>query len=251
MTTGDPLVDGLRAAGCVFAEDEALEVRRVRGTGTHPDVVAARSAGVPLEHVLGVARFAGLDLAVTPGVFVPRARAELLAVTAAGWRLPSGTPVVDLGTGCGAIAAVLAATGGFTRVCAGELDPVAARVATRNGARFGFQVFRGSWWEALPTGLAGRVGLAVGYLPHVPTGELVHLPRDLRAAEPARTVDGGADGLDPLREVWAAAGRWLAPGAPLLTLVARTQRPRLPADADVQVAAADGDDLVVALRATR
>lgn len=245
---GDPLVEGLRAAGCVFAEDEARAVRRVRGGGTHPDVVAARAAGVPLEHVLGVAWFAGLELAVAPGVFVPRARAELLATTAAAHPVRADTPVVDLGTGCGAIAAVLTARGGFTRVTGVELDPVAGEVAARNGVRYSFGVRRGSWWQALPDTLAGRVGLAVGYLPHVPTRELGFLPRDLRAAEPAGTVDGGPDGLTPLRQVWAQAGRWLTPSAPLLTLVAVSQLPDLPEDADVQVLTGDGHDVVVALR---
>lgn len=248
MTTGDPLIEGLRAAGCVFAEDEARAIRRVRGEGDHEDVVAARAAGVPLEHVLGVVRFSGIELAIAPGVFVPRSRAELLATTAAGWELPMHAPVVDLGTGCGAIAAVLATIGGLTHVTGVELDPVAAEVATRNGTRYHFQVRQGSWWDALPAELAGKVGMAVGYLPHVPTAELTHLPRDLRAAEPVRTVDGGPDGLDPLRQVWADAGHWLAPTAPLLILIARSQRPALPSDADVQVLAADENDLVVALR---
>lgn len=248
MTRGDPLVEGLRAAGCVFAADEARAVRQVRGRGDHPDVVAARAAGLPLEHILGVAWFAGVELAIAPGVFIPRARAELLATTAAGHRLPVDTPVVDLGTGCGAIAAVLATRGGLTRVTGVERDPVATEVAARNGARYRFAVRAGSWWQALPEDLAGRVGMAVGYLPHVPTRELDFLPRDLRSAEPAGTVDGGPEGLTPLRQVWARAGRWLAPSAPLLTLVTAAQLPALPPDADVQVLADEEGDLVVALR---
>ena len=76
----DRLVARLRAVGCVFAEDEAAEIRRVHGDDeTAADaVVAARKAGIPLEQALGVARFAGVEVEVGEGVFVPRLRAEPL-----------------------------------------------------------------------------------------------------------------------------------------------------------------------------
>src|SRR5260370_6529023 len=73
------IVARLRAAGCVFAEDEA---RLLISAARTPDDLAAmvdrRAAGVPLEHVLGWAEFCGLRIAVDPGVFVPRRRTEFL-----------------------------------------------------------------------------------------------------------------------------------------------------------------------------
>src|ERR1700733_10037772 len=70
----------LRAAGCVFAEDEARLILATARTPAELDaMVARRAAGLPLEHVLGWAEFCGLRIAVDPGVFVPRRRTEFLA----------------------------------------------------------------------------------------------------------------------------------------------------------------------------
>ena len=77
--TYDEVVVALRAAGCVFAEDEARAAAgRARPTDELDGMVARRVAGEPLEHIVGWAAFAGLRIAVEPGVFVPRHRTELL-----------------------------------------------------------------------------------------------------------------------------------------------------------------------------
>jgi release factor glutamine methyltransferase len=133
--------------------------------------------------------------------------------------------VVDLGCGSGAIAAALTRRLPLADVHACDIDRVAVATAARNGERFGFTAHHGSWWEALPGRLLGRVDLAAAYLPHVPTGLLDTIPRDFREHEPARTVDGGSDGLDPLRAVLAGAPRWLAADAMLVTLIAAEQVP--------------------------
>ena len=101
-----------------------------------------------------------------------------------------------------------------------------------------------SWWSGLPASLAGRVDLAVAYLPHVPTARLQEIHPDFRAHEPALSVDGGPDGLDPLRTVVADADHWLAPGGAFVTLVSRDQAAVL----DLVVLAVDDDDVVVAHR---
>lgn len=220
LPSRDTIAATLRAAGCVFAEDEAAEIRRL---GADPDtVVAARAAGVPLEHALGVAVFAGLDLAVGPGVFVPRRRAEVLVGAARAAR-PDARVVVDLGCGCGALAAALASRLPEASVYAVDLDDTAVAYAARNAARFGFTVRRGDWWGALPRGLRGRVELAVAYLPHVPAPRLSGIPGDYRRHEPELAVAGGADGLDPLRAVTRNLDDWLAPDGVLVTLVAEEQ----------------------------
>lgn len=216
----DALVSRLRAVGCVFAEDEAAEIRRVGGD---PDeIVAARAAGMPLEQALGVAVFSGLDIAVGPGVFVPRRRAEVLVDAAVGAR-PGAHSVVDLGCGSGAIAAALASRLPSAQAYAVDIDPVALAYAVRNGERYGFSVHRGDWWDALPRELRGRIDLAVAYLPHVPTARLDHIPDDFRRHEPERTVAGGEDGLDPLRAVLRDLDTWLSPDGLLVTLVAHEQ----------------------------
>ena len=222
--TADPLIERLRAVGCVFAEEETAEIRRVLGGDAEAAdaVVIARSNGVPLEHALGVALFAGIQVAVGPGVFVPRARAEVLVDEAIAAR-PNTRVVVDLGTGSGAIAAALAAHLPAAEIHATDLDPNALTYARRNAARYGFTVHEGDWWDALPPALRGTVDLSVAYLPHVPTTRLDEIPGDYRTHEPDLSVAGGPDGLDPLRAVLATMDDWLSPDGILVTLVAEEQ----------------------------
>jgi release factor glutamine methyltransferase len=220
----DPLVARLRAVGCVFAEEEAAEIRRVVGADEkRADAsVAARANGIPLEHALGTALFAGIEVEVGPGVFIPRTRAETLVDAAVAAR-PDACVIVDLGTGSGAIAAALATRLPLAEVHATDLDPHALTFARRNATRYGFTMREGDWWDALPLDVQGRVDLAVAYLPHVPTARLADISGDYRAHEPDLAVAGGPDGLDPLRQVIAGLDTWLAAEGVLVTLVAEEQ----------------------------
>lgn len=222
------LADDLRRAGCVFAEAEAAEV--VRRVGTDPartaEVVAGRAAGIPLEHLLGVARFAGHDVELDPLVFVPRRRAETLvaaAIALAAERSPA--VLVDVGCGTGAIAAALAHALPAAEVHATDLDPRAVACARRNGRTHGFAVHEGSWLSGLPVSLAGRVDLVVGYLPHVPDTGLDRIHPDLRRHEPDLAVAGGPDGLAGFVEVLDQLPRWWSPTGAFLTLLAPEQVP--------------------------
>ncbi len=152
--------------------------------------------------------------------------------------------VVDLGCGAGALAASLAVLLPDAEVHGVELDPAAAACARRTG---GFTVHEGSWWSGLPDVLRGRVDLAVAYLPHVPTDRLDGIHPDFRNHEPSLAVDGGPDGLDPLRDVLAGLDDWLAPDGTFVTLLARDQVPL-----GARVLAEEDDDVVVAFpRRTR
>ena len=103
------IVARLRAAGCVFAEDEARLLMSAARTPAELDaMVGQRAAGLPLEQVLGWAEFCGLRITVTPGVFVPRRRTEFLVRQAASLAR-RGDVIVDLCCGAGAIGAALAA----------------------------------------------------------------------------------------------------------------------------------------------
>ena len=102
MTAAPPAPDDaavvarLRAAGCVFAEEEArLLLAEAQSPAGLEALVRRRVAGEPLEHLLGWAEFCGLRIMVTPGVFVPRRRSELLVHEAA-TLAPSRAVVVDL-----------------------------------------------------------------------------------------------------------------------------------------------------------
>ncbi|MFC7471007.1 methyltransferase domain-containing protein [Actinomadura keratinilytica] len=130
-----------------------------------------RAAGHPLEHVVGWAEFAGLRIAVGPGVFVPRRRTEFLLALARDLlaRAPGPVPVaVDLCCGSGAAAAALAASGRHAEVHAADIDPVAAGWARRNLAGAG-EVHEGDLYAALPAALRGRVAVLVANVPYVPT----------------------------------------------------------------------------------
>ncbi|MFB9734221.1 putative protein N(5)-glutamine methyltransferase [Streptomyces thermocoprophilus] len=210
------VVGALRAAGCVFAEDEArLILDTARTPGEVGVMVERRAAGLPLEHVLGWAEFHGLRVHVEPGVFVPRRRTEFLVDQALA-RVPHARVVVDLCCGSGAVGAALAAALGEVELHAADIDPVAVRCARRNIAPYGGQAYAGDLFAALPGRLRGRVGILAANVPYVPSGEVALLPAEAREHEPLTALDGGADGLGTLRRVAAGAPGWLAPGGCLV-----------------------------------
>ncbi|MCC5477943.1 putative protein N(5)-glutamine methyltransferase [Streptomyces barringtoniae] len=219
------LVSALRAAGCVFAEDEAeLILATARTPEEAASMVERRAAGHPLEHVLGWAEFHGVRVTVEPGVFVPRRRTEFLVDQALA-QAPRAGVVVDLCCGSGALGAALAAALDGAEVHAADIDPAAVRCALRNLAAFDGRAHQGDLYDALPTPLRGRVGILTANVPYVPTAELPLLPAEAREHEPRVALDGGADGLDVLRRVATGAPEWLAPGGCLLTETSERQAP--------------------------
>ncbi|MER6029587.1 putative protein N(5)-glutamine methyltransferase [Streptomyces sp. NPDC001851] len=219
------VVSALRAAGCVFAEDEAELILAAAGTADElSSMVDRRVAGFPLEQVLGWAEFRGLRVTVEPGVFVPRRRTEFLVDQALA-QAPYARVVVDLCCGSGALGAALAAALDGAEVHAADIDPAAVRCARRNLAAFGGRAHAGDLYGALPAALRRRVGILTANVPYVPTAELCLLPAEARDHEPRVALDGGADGLDVLRRVAAGAPEWLAPGGCLLTETSERQAP--------------------------
>jgi release factor glutamine methyltransferase len=232
------IVTRLRAASCVFAEDEArLLISAARTPADLAAMVDRRAAGLPLEHVLGWAEFCGLRIAVDPGVFVPRRRTEFLVRQAAALARLAASPfgqalarpravVVDLCCGSGAVGAALVAALDRVELYAVDVDPAAVRCARRNVAAAGGQVYEGDLYEPLPATLRGRVDVLVANAPYVPTEAVGLLPPEARIHEPRVALDGGADGLDVLRRVTAAAPLWLAPGGYLLVETSERQAPQ-------------------------
>lgn len=217
------VVSALRAAGCVFAEDEA---DLILATARTPDELATmvdrRAAGQPLEHVLGWAGFHGLRVLVGPGVFVPRRRTEFLVEQALA-QAPDASVVVDLCCGSGAVGAALAAALGDAELHAADIEPAAVDCARRNIAPYGGHAHRGDLFDALPAALRGRIGILAANVPYVPSGEVGLLPAEARDHEPLVALDGGGDGLDVLRRVAAGAPEWLAPGGCVLVETSERQ----------------------------
>jgi release factor glutamine methyltransferase len=210
------VIDALRAAGCVFAEDEArLLVDAASSTADLASLVQRRVGGEPLEHVLGWAEFCGRRIAVGRDVFVPRRRTELLVRLAAELVGP-GAVVVELCCGTAAVATALAAAVPGLALHAVDVDPAAVACARRNLEPLGGCVYEGDLDAPLPDRLRGHVDVVVANAPYVPTAAIPLMPPEARDHEPAVALDGGADGLDVQRRVAAAAPRWLAPGGHLL-----------------------------------
>lgn len=219
------LVAELRAAGCVFAEDEARLLLEAAGTPSGLALLVERRVhGEPLEQVLGWVAFDGLRLDVVPGVFVPRRRTELLvgeaveAVRAAAAAHGDRVVVLDQCTGVGAVAAAVAVRcadlAGRLEVHAADVDPVAVACARANLARLapGAEVHEGDLLDALPARLRGTVDVLAASPPYVPSGAVALMPPEARDHEPRRALDGGGDGLDVARRIVAALPRWLRPG---------------------------------------
>ena len=224
MSTPDrpaALAAELRAAGCVFAEDEAaLLLASTDDPAQLAGLTARRVAGEPLEQVLGWASFRGLRIAVVPGVFVPRRRSELLVRE--GLRLLSRRPadaepavVLELCCGVAAVAAALVVDRPDAVFHVADIDPVAVACASRNLPPR-TPTYCGDLFDPLPDRLRGRLDLVVANAPYVPTDEIALMPAEARLHEPATALDGGADGVAVHRRIAAEVGGWLAPGGSVL-----------------------------------
>jgi release factor glutamine methyltransferase len=228
----------LRAAGCVFAEEEARLLIDAAATDDELEaMVDRRVAGLPLEHVLGWAGFCGLRIIVGPGVFVPRRRSEFLVSQAVGaltsGARPADAPVVlDLCCGSGALGLAVAigtergdAEPVAVELHAADIDPGAIAYARRNLAAVGGHVHEGDLYDALPTDLHGRIDVVVVNAPYVPTAEIGLMPAEARLHEPLVALDGGSDGVGIHRRVAAQAPAWLARGGSLLIETSEQQAP--------------------------
>ncbi|WP_342747230.1 putative protein N(5)-glutamine methyltransferase [Luteimicrobium subarcticum] len=227
----DAVVARLRAAGCVFAEDEAdLLLDAAGAPGALDALVARRVAGEPLEHLLGWVAFGGLRVAVGPGVFVPRVRTQVMADEATRLALDAGPEptVVELCCGAAAVAAVvrrrLADAGRSVRTHVADVDPVAVTWARRNVGPDA-RATVGDLYDALDPSVRGRVDVLAVNAPYVPSGEIAHMPPEARDHEPVVALDGGSDGLDVQRRVIAEAPVWLGPGGSVLVESSVAQAP--------------------------
>ncbi|MGC5021648.1 peptide chain release factor N(5)-glutamine methyltransferase [Micromonospora sp. DT47] len=184
-------------------------------------LVARRAAREPLQHLTGAAGFRHLELAVGPGVFVPRPETELLA----GWgiaraRTRPAPVVVDLCSGSGAIALAVAQEVPTARVVAVERSPAALEWLRRNAADRAAAGDRPAEVVAadvtdpeLLAGLVGAVDVLLCNPPYVPRSVVV--PPEVAGHDPDEAVFGGADGLDVIRPVLARAAQLLRPGGVL------------------------------------
>jgi release factor glutamine methyltransferase len=209
----DP-VEALRAAGCIAAEEEADELAAAADRLGRPlaELVGRRVEGEPLSWITGRAQFAGVELEMRPGIFVPRPHSEWLAERA-GELLEAGGILADLCTGCGAVAAATGRLAPCAEVWGTDIDPAAVDLASVNGVH----ALSGDLDAPLRRSLYARCTVVTCVPPYVPEGELALLPRDAREREPRTAlIDTDADGLGTARRAVIAAAGLLVRGGTLL-----------------------------------
>lgn len=220
MTRND-IAAQLDRAGVPSAEHDArVLAAHAAATGQDLDeLVRRRAAREPLQHITGVVGFRYLDLAVGPGVFVPRPETEVVAGLAIDLARSAGPSpvVVDLCSGSGAIALSVAHEVPEASVHAVELDPDALRWLTRNSADrrkagdTGIGIHQDDAMQALPE-LDGSVDVVVSNPPYVAEDEIHHVDPEVRDHDPQVALVAGDDGLAVVRVVAASAARLLRSG---------------------------------------
>lgn len=222
----DPSVDAeLLAAHVRGARRGEVQAAIVRGdvladadAQAYAALVERRAAREPLQHITGSAPFRHLELAVGPGVFVPRPETETVVQHAIDALLSAPDPepiAIDLGTGSGAIALAMATEVPHARVFAAELSEAAHAWAARNTAGVpNLTLARADLREAFPE-LDGTASVVISNPPYVPDAAI---PRDpeVRLFDPAMALYGGEDGLDLVRALSIRALALLRPGGLLV-----------------------------------
>lgn len=244
-------VDRLRGAGVASPEHDAAELlAHVHGlerkdlfridtvSGDLAErfeaLIGRRASREPLQHLIGAAYFRHVELAVGPGVFVPRPETELLA----GWAIEhalaagvsAGRPpvVVDLCTGSGAIAKAVADEVPDVDLHAVELDEDAHRWAERNLAGTGVDLRQGDMRTAFDD-LLGAVDVVVCNPPYIPLEAWESVAVEARDHDPHLALFSGDDGLDAIRVLAARAALLLRPGGGIGTEHADAQGESAPA----------------------
>jgi len=178
-------------------------------------LVRRRAAGEPIAYLTGKREFFGLDLEITPDVLIPRPETELLVELACRWLAPERPArVLDLGCGSGAVALAIAHERPRAFVVGGDVSPRATALARRNAERLSIanvSFVESDWFESISL---QRFALIVANPPYVARGDPHLKEGDLRF-EPEGALVSGADGLDAMRVIVAAAADFLARGAPL------------------------------------
>ncbi|MEO5867650.1 MAG: peptide chain release factor N(5)-glutamine methyltransferase, partial [Sphingomonas sp.] len=202
-------------------------------------MVERRSGGEPIAYITGARAFWTIDLAVGPGVLIPRADSEtLLESSLEQFRDSPPRRILDLGTGPGTL--LLAALDQWPDATGIGVDssPAALAMARANAARLGMAdraVFRDGDWGA---GLAGRFDLILANPPYIGTGEM--LPVEVVDYEPADALFAGEDGLDAYRRIAPQLSALLAPGGAAVLEIGATQ-----ADAVSALLVAEGFDVMM------
>jgi release factor glutamine methyltransferase len=218
------LLDSDAEARTLLAHVLGVEPKRLLLLDQVPEAALARLAGlverrrqgVPLQHLTGEAHFAGVTVAVGPGVFIPRPETEVMTLAALDWLVaqpvpPGGSVVVELCAGSGAVAKELASRLPAARVHAVEVSADAMPYLEANLQGTGVGIVHADMADALRE-LDGSVDLVVANPPYIPLDSWAEVPAEVRDHDPALALFSGADGLDAIRVVADVAARLLRDG---------------------------------------
>lgn len=206
---------GRDAAWLIAHDDHVLDGDALR---TFASLTVRRVSGEPLAYLIGEREFFGHRFAVGPGVLIPRPETELLVEVAlahlrANYSGGGTAHVLDLGTGSGSVAISIALAAPHAKVTAIDVSAEALALARINADRLcaSVHLLSSNWFSALND---ERFDVIVGNPPYIAATDPHLAQGDLRH-EPAGALASGADGLDALREIVAAAPAHLAPGGAL------------------------------------
>lgn len=216
----------LRDAGIENAMQEArwlLEAATSEASAL--ELARRRAEGEPLQYLTGVAGFRHLELAVGPGVLVPRPESEIVTQRAID-HLPHGGILVDIGTGSGALALSVAHERPDATVYATEISDEAMKWAriNRDAIAPQVQLFAGDLFDAVPSELEGRIDVLASNPPYIGEREREGLPKDVVDHEPGVAVFGGDDGLGIIRRLVSEVPEWIRPGGWIVLEISSWQK---------------------------
>lgn len=207
-------------ARILLAHASGLDLRRLALADELPEtaiddyrsLLDRRSTGIPVQYLTGRAAFRTVEVAVEPGVFIPRPETEVMT----GWAIEqllglTAPTVVELCAGSGAISLAIATEAAGARQYAVELSEIAAKAAAVNLSGSGVDLRVGDMADAFPE-LNGQVDLVIANPPYIPLEAWEGVSAEVRAHEPTLALFSGPDGLDALRVVTEVAARLLRPG---------------------------------------
>lgn len=182
-----------------FLTVKGREVSAPESLGAFRDMIGRRARREPLQQILGVQEFMGLEFAVNGHVLVPRQDTETLVELVLSENRDKDKEVLDMCAGSGCIGISLARLGGYRRVTASELSGEALKTAGENARRLlggycgEFSLVQGDMFGALPPGAA--FDILVSNPPYIPSGVIEGLEPEVKDYEPRMALDGAGDGL--------------------------------------------------------
>lgn len=219
-------VSGLSHAGLIAGGADVIPDSQ---RAVFEQLLERRLAREPLQHILGVTHFYGLEIRTDARALIPRPDSECV-VEAALDRLVKDRPVLiaDLGTGTGCLLAALLSRRPLARGVGVEASTGAAELAQENLDQLGLasraHVFHGSWtqWQGW-----GEADLIISNPPYIASDVIEGLEPEVRRYDPLSALDGGRDGLDAYREILSLAAEHMKAGSWLVFEIGHDQRSAL------------------------